>query len=300
MKILVIFCLPLKRVSDDGVPSLPPMPPLPDDPSSPTLKADLLKWISTSLRRDWKERAKAWVNLHVGLYLYEPSYKYSICQPRCLAACTESKDLTLEEPFCVGHAISVVHGLCQEKFTAHFRPLTLLSSGIGVPLMRIHRKRHGLILRTWWVLMFPTWPSNCWESIWPSGLCHGSPRQSPLCPSACLPNLAVIIQRLLATHGTCRILMISLLWRLPLPTVLGLQLTHLLPTCVSNKTGPIRPLPKHAPGSSSGTLPAPGSSSGTLPASGSADGAKPKAGSPIHLDLQEPVRAEEVLSTGSR
>ena len=83
-----------------GSPSLPALPPMPDDPSSPTLKSDLLKWISLSLRRDWKEGAKAWVNLHVGLYLYEPSYKYSICHPRCLAACTVSKDLTLDEPFC--------------------------------------------------------------------------------------------------------------------------------------------------------------------------------------------------------
>ena len=93
-------CLPSSSLGPDGSPSLPALPPMPDDPSSPTLKSDLLKWISLSLRRDWKEGAKAWVHLHVGLYLYEPSYKYSICHPRCLAACTVSKDLTLDEPFC--------------------------------------------------------------------------------------------------------------------------------------------------------------------------------------------------------
>ena len=93
-------CLPSSSLAPDGSPSLPSLPPMPDDPSSPTLKSDLLKWISLSLRRDWKEGAKAWVNLHLGLCLYEPSCKYSICHPRCLAACTVSKDLTLDEPFC--------------------------------------------------------------------------------------------------------------------------------------------------------------------------------------------------------
>ena len=170
--------------------------------------------------------------------------------------------------FAAGHAISVLQGLCQERCAEHFGPLALLSSGIGVSLTRMHRKKHDQILRTRWVLMLPTWPLNCWESIWPSGLCHGSPRQSPLCPSACLPKVAATIQRLLAARGTCRLPMISLLWCLPLPTVLSLQLTHLLPTCVATKLA----LSGLGPSMLQVLLL-------DLCLSGSADGAKSKAGS---------------------
>ena len=41
-------CLPSSSLGPDGSPSLPALPPMPEDPSSPTLKSDLLKWISLS------------------------------------------------------------------------------------------------------------------------------------------------------------------------------------------------------------------------------------------------------------
>ena len=98
------------------------------------------------------------------------------------------------------------------KCTRHFGLPILPSSGIGVSLMRMHCKRLGLTLQTRWVLVRLTWPSTCWRLIWPSGLCHGNPRLSPLCPSDFLPRREVTIPRLLSRRGSCRILMMSLLW----------------------------------------------------------------------------------------
>ena len=72
---------------------------MPPDLDSVTLKADFLQWTLRSLARDWKHGARAWVNLHVSLYMFTPS-KYWVAHPRCLAACSISGDASLGERFC--------------------------------------------------------------------------------------------------------------------------------------------------------------------------------------------------------
>ena len=81
--------------------SLPPRSQdlMPSDWDSVTLKADFLQWTLRSLARDWKHGARAWVNLHVSLYMFTPS-KYWVAHPRCLAACSISGDHSLSERFC--------------------------------------------------------------------------------------------------------------------------------------------------------------------------------------------------------
>ena len=81
--------------------SLPPRADdiMPSDVESVTLKADFLNWTLRSLARDWKHGARAWVNLHVSLYMFTPS-KYWVAHPRCLAACSISGDSSLGERFC--------------------------------------------------------------------------------------------------------------------------------------------------------------------------------------------------------
>ena len=197
-------CLPSSSLGPDGSPSLPALPPMPDDPSSPTLKSDLLKWISLSLRRDWKEGAKAWVNLHVGLYLYEPSYKYSICHPRCLAACTVSKDLTLDEPFCCWtcnkrpsgslpnevyrtlwptHTDFVWHW-CLEHANPSQKAWTSLANSVGITASDLAFELLGVDLAVW-------------------RLCPGSPRLWPLCPSDFRRRREAILPRSPNRRGSC-------------------------------------------------------------------------------------------------
>ena len=72
---------------------------MPSDLDSVALKAGFLQWTLRSLARDWKHGARAWVNLHVSLYVFTPS-KYWVAHPLCLAACSLSGDSSLGEHFC--------------------------------------------------------------------------------------------------------------------------------------------------------------------------------------------------------
>ena len=62
------------------------LPPMPDDLGSSTIRADFLRWTALSLQRDWKPDSRCWCNLHLCLYMYCPSWKYCIAQPRAFAA----------------------------------------------------------------------------------------------------------------------------------------------------------------------------------------------------------------------
>ena len=282
-------CLPSSSLGPDGSPSLPPLPPMPDDPSSPTLKSDLLKWISLSLRRDWKEGAKAWVNLHVGLYLYEPSYKYSICHPRCLAACTVSKDLTLDEPFCCWtcnkrpsgslpnevyrtlwptHTAFVWHW-CLEHANPSQKAWSNLANSVGITASDLAFELLGVDLAIWPLPWKPEAVASLPKRLPPKKGGH-SPKiaESPWFMSNSSQDFAIVPARSFNKPKPPSYP--------PPPSV----------TSRGNKIGPIRPLPKH------------GDVSASLP-----DGVTSKSSSPvvpIQLDLPEPLSAAKVLAGGTR
>ena len=253
-------CLPSSSFVCDGSPSFPAMPPLPDDPSSPTLKAELLKWIATSLKRDWTEGAKAWMKLHVGL---------CICHPRCLAACTVSKDLTLEEPFCCwacnkrpqGSLPGEVYCTLWPTHTAfvwhwYFTHANAsqkanLANSVGVDASDLTFELLGIDL-------------SLWPLPWKPEAIASLPKSLP--PMRGAHNFKIYGEPRYMQDSDAQHAMVPPSSNRPRPP------TYPPPSNLrSNKAGPIRPLPK----------PAPGSSSGALPASGSSDGAKSKAGLPI-------------------
>ena len=56
--------------------------PLPTAFTSPTVQGDCPKWMLRDLTRLWGEGGRAWFNVYVGLYLYEPDDQRSVCHPR--------------------------------------------------------------------------------------------------------------------------------------------------------------------------------------------------------------------------
>ena len=282
-------CVPSSSLGPDGSPSLPPLPPMPDDPSSPTLKSDLLKWISLSLRRDWKEGAKAWVNLHVGLYLYEPSYKYSICHPRCLAACTVSKDLALDELFCCWscnkrgpgslpnevyrtlwptHTAFVWHW-CLEHANPSQKTWSNLANSVGITASDLAFELLGVDLAVWPLPWKPEAVASLPKRLPPKKGGH-SPKiaESPWFMSNSSQEFAIVPARSFNKPKPPSYP--------PPPSV----------TSRGNKIGPIRPLPKH------------GDVSASFPHGATSKSSSPVV--PIQLDLPEPLSAAKVLAGGTR
>ena len=70
---------------------------MPTDFTKPCLQGDFLDWAVRDLTRSWGEGGRAWFNMYVGLY--EP-WHWSACHPRCVAACSVSRDRLLPERFC--------------------------------------------------------------------------------------------------------------------------------------------------------------------------------------------------------
>ena len=63
-------------------------------------KKDLLAWTLRDLKRSWGSDSRAFVNLHVGLYMYDATAKYPVAHPRAFAACSLAGDANLRERFC--------------------------------------------------------------------------------------------------------------------------------------------------------------------------------------------------------
>ena len=63
-------------------------------------KRDFLEWTARDLRKSWPRDSRAFVNLHVGLYMYDPSAKHPVAHPRAFAACSLAGDASLYERFC--------------------------------------------------------------------------------------------------------------------------------------------------------------------------------------------------------
>ena len=74
--------------------------PMPTDTSMPAWKDEFLAWTLRDLRKSWRAGERAWVNLHIALYLYDPTYKYPIAHPRAFAACSVAGDAALPERYC--------------------------------------------------------------------------------------------------------------------------------------------------------------------------------------------------------
>ena len=63
-------------------------------------KKDFLAWTLRDLKRSWGADSRAFVNLHVGLYMYDATAKYPVAHPRAFAACSLAGDSNLRERFC--------------------------------------------------------------------------------------------------------------------------------------------------------------------------------------------------------
>ena len=74
--------------------------PMPTDTSMPAWKDEFLAWTLRDLRKSWRAGERAWVNLHIALYLYDPTYKYPVAHPRAFAACSVAGDAALPERYC--------------------------------------------------------------------------------------------------------------------------------------------------------------------------------------------------------
>ena len=70
------------------------------DPNDPSWKDDFLAWTLRDTRKSWCAGERTWVNLHIALYLYDPTRKYPIAHPRAFAACSIAGDAALPERFC--------------------------------------------------------------------------------------------------------------------------------------------------------------------------------------------------------
>ena len=106
-------------------------------------------------------------------------------------------------PFVVGVATKGVQGLCPTRCTARFGPPTLLLFGIGAWSTRILRRRLGQILPTLWGSRLLILRLNCLVCTWLSGLCPGSPRLWPLCPSDFRRKREAILPRSPNRRGSC-------------------------------------------------------------------------------------------------
>ena len=73
---------------------------MPRDLHSRYWKQEFLAWTLRDLKRSWGVDSRAFVNLHVGLYLYDATAKYPIAHPRAFAACSVAGDANLPERFC--------------------------------------------------------------------------------------------------------------------------------------------------------------------------------------------------------
>ena len=73
---------------------------MPTDTSMPAWKDEFLAWTLRDLRKSWRAGERAWVNLHIALYLYDPTYKYPVAHPRAFAACSVAGDAALPERYC--------------------------------------------------------------------------------------------------------------------------------------------------------------------------------------------------------
>ena len=74
--------------------------PMPTDTCMPEWKDEFLAWTLRDLRKSWRAGERAWVNLHIALYLYDPTYKYPVAHPRAFAACSVAGDAALPERYC--------------------------------------------------------------------------------------------------------------------------------------------------------------------------------------------------------
>ena len=79
--------------------------PMPVDISMPSWKDEFLSWTLRDMRKSWRAGERAWVNLHIALYLYDPTYKYPIAHPRAFVACSVAGDAAFSlSVFAVGLA----------------------------------------------------------------------------------------------------------------------------------------------------------------------------------------------------
>ena len=78
--------------------------PMPSDLSAPFWKDDFLAWTLRDLKKSWRAGERAWVNLHIALYLYDPASKYPIAHPRAFAACSIAGLLHYLSGFAAGRA----------------------------------------------------------------------------------------------------------------------------------------------------------------------------------------------------
>ena len=106
-------------------------------------------------------------------------------------------------PFVVGVATKGHPGLCPTRCTARFGPPTLLLFGVGAWNMRILHRRLGRILPTPWALRLLILRLSCSVWIWLCGLCPGSPRLWPLCPSDFRRRREAILPRSPNRRGSC-------------------------------------------------------------------------------------------------
>ena len=73
---------------------------MPRDLHSRYWKQEFLAWTLRDLKRSWGVDSRAFVNLHVGLYLYDATAKYPVAHPRAFATCSVAGDANLPERFC--------------------------------------------------------------------------------------------------------------------------------------------------------------------------------------------------------
>ena len=84
----------------DIAPSVYHFDEMPRDLYARIWKRDFLAWMARDLKKSWPFDSRAFVNLHVGLYMYDPSAKYPVAHPRAFAACSLAGDASLYERFC--------------------------------------------------------------------------------------------------------------------------------------------------------------------------------------------------------
>ena len=84
--------------------------PMPVDLNDAAWKDDFLAWTLREMRKSWRAGERAWVNLHIALYLYDPTRKYPIAHPRAFAACSIAGDAALPERFCCWSCQNVTTG----------------------------------------------------------------------------------------------------------------------------------------------------------------------------------------------
>ena len=91
---------------------------MPDNIEAPGWKKSFLEWSLRDLRRCWHKGERAWVSMHISMYLYATSTEYPVAQPRPLQHVTSRGIRTSPSATAAGHVGQTAEGQIKSLWPA--------------------------------------------------------------------------------------------------------------------------------------------------------------------------------------